>query len=253
MQSRSTVTNQSAKADADHTFQTRTKAHTQNRDAYAMCITPMVLRWKELGKVTVTSQWLEEQRDLASGILLRRLKVTSSAPEGFSVARDPPIKPPKELLGPTILLSELLVPTTLLSLNTLLPATTSEQENPLLDDHCTADAATAFLNPSKTDHSNVMVSDVMVRHICDRLSCSLFVRVRGRLPYKIAKGASVVSWGCLWTHISRLRKRKQWVKHIEDLGLPGSATKLAGPTKPLAVVACLVLSSMMVPSHRIGS
>ena len=77
----------------------------------------------------------------------------------------------------------------LLSLVTLLPATTSEQENPPLY-YCGAnEAAAALPNPPGCIYGNVMVSDLMVHRIVDRLSGCLLER-----RYPLARPRTLAEW-----------------------------------------------------------
>ena len=126
--------------------------------------------------------------------------------------------------------------------------------DPLLDDNCTVEAAAAFLNPSNADHSKVMISTAMVRHICVRISIGLFEKVAVRLPYRVTKGTCVTSWKILWIHMFSSRNRRQWSKYIKNLGIPESAIRLAGvPGKEAA--ACLVLGGLIyegtLPPHSL--
>ena len=96
----------------------------------------------------------------------------------------------------------------------------SSMTDPLLDDECAVDVAADFLNPAKTDHKKVMVSDRLVRHICDVLSSGLFNKVAPKLTYKTVDALQVVSWASLWMHMFPERNRKQWAKYVKNLGIP---------------------------------
>ena len=126
--------------------------------------------------------------------------------------------------------------------------------DPLLDDECAVDVAADFLNPAKTDHKKVMVSDRLVRHICDVLSSGLFNKVAPKLTYKTVDALQVVSWASLWMHMFPERNRKQWVKYIKSLGIPEAAIVVTG-TPGKAAAASLVLGGLIyagkLPTHRL--
>ena len=128
--------------------------------------------------------------------------------------------------------------------------------DPLQDEQCAVDVAADFLNPSKTDHSKVMVSDRMVRHICDELSTGLFAKIAPKLPYKSVSSLNVVCWGTLWLHMFPARNRGQWAKYIKNLGIPESAIDLAGASGK-AAGASLLLGGLIyagsLPTHRLVS
>ena len=125
---------------------------------------------------------------------------------------------------------------------------------PLLDDECAVEAAADFLNLAKADHSKVMLSDAMVRHICNHLSVGMIEKIAGKLPYKIAKGINVISWSNLWKDLFPVRNRVQWIKYIKNLGVPESAIDIAGVSGK-AAASSLVLGGLIyagsIPPHRL--
>ena len=130
----------------------------------------------------------------------------------------------------------------------------SNRTDPLLDSECAVEVAADFLDPEKADHSKVMLSDKMVRHICEQLSRGIIENIAPKLQYKTVRGVSVISWGNLWPHLFPARSRAHWIRYIKNLGVPESAINVAGVAGK-AAASPVVLGALMyagtIPPHTL--